>query len=117
MTQKIKFVWNGIRVDGKLVRCFFSTGPYCNASYPDETITVYARSILDNLPRLEGVTIKNDTDLHTDYFESDTARILPDSKYYNEAKAALDAQRVHEAKIKAKHEARWQAYHANGGAK
>lgn len=113
MAQNIKFQWNGIKVDGKLVRCFFSKGALVN--HPKGTITVYARSILDALPRLDGLTVENNTEIQTDYFESDRCRIVPESPWYTEALAAYEAAEAHHARIRAKREARWEA-RRNGNA-
>jgi hypothetical protein len=111
MDQKIKFLWNGIKVDGKLYRAHYSLGHLYH--YPEDTITVYARDLLVGLPRLDGIEVENHTDLQTDYFESDTCRILAGSKYHAEALAAYEAQEVHAAKRKAKFEARCAAYQAS----
>ena len=88
----IKFYWNGIRVDGKLVKASYSIGPYMPQSgLSDDTITVYAHSCLDHLPHLTGLTVKNDSDCQIDHFENDHMRIPPASMYWKDAKAALDA--------------------------
>ena len=110
MAQSIKFQWNGIKVDGKLVRCFFSKGGYtAQSGLSDDVITIYAKSILDGLPRLDGLTVENGTDLLTDYFESDHCRVTPESPWYSEALSAYEAAEAHYAKLKAKREARWEA--------
>lgn len=93
----IKFVWNGIKVDGHLFRCFYSQGPYTATSgLPGGTITLYARD--ERLPRLPGMEIHNDTDVMTDYFETDTVRVRPGSTYYQSALDALKAAQIHEIK-------------------
>lgn len=98
----VKFMWNGIKADGKLYRAHFSLGPYTIASgLPQGTITVYAKTYED-FPQIEGLTIENDSDLMTDYFAKDRIRILPDNKYYNEALQALKKAEEHNEKRFAK---------------
>lgn len=94
----VKFMWNGIKVDGKLYRCRYSTGHYTKESgLPNDTITVYAKDY-SSIPQIAGLTIINNSDGMTDYFEKDRIRILPDNIYYNEAKAAYDKMVVHNEK-------------------
>lgn len=94
----VKFMWNGIKVDGELCRAYYSTGSYTKESgIPEETITVYAKDYR-GFPQIEGLQIKNDSDMMTDYFEKDRIRIMPDNKYYNEAKAACEKMKEHNNK-------------------
>ena len=86
------FYYNGIKADGKLIKAHYSNARLTN--YPEGTITIYARSILDSIPTLDGMSVKNDSDMQTDYFESDTARITPDSPLYPEALAAFNQQQA-----------------------
>jgi hypothetical protein len=100
--MKVKFMWNGIKVDDTLYRAHYSCGPYTtNSGLPEGTITVYAKDY-KSLPQIEGLQIENDSDSMTDYFETDRLRIKPDSKYYNEAKAAYDKMNEHNEKRFAK---------------
>ena len=98
----VKFMWNGIKVDGVLYRAHYSAGPYtAQSGLPEGTITVYAKDYAA-LPQIDGLTIINDSDIMTDYFENDRMRILPDNKWYSDAKAAYEKQNEHYEKRFAK---------------
>ena len=91
----INWLWNGIKVDGKLYRCNYGTGPYTVASgIPNGTICVYAKDY-SGFPDLEGINIVNDSDWQTDYFEKDRFYIPVGSFHYNAALAACKKQREH----------------------
>lgn len=98
----VKFMWNGIKVDGELYRAYYSMGKYTEASgLPEGTITVYAKDYT-SIPRIEGLQVENDTDIMTDYFETDRIRITPDNKFYNDALEAVKKQTAHDEKRFAK---------------
>ena len=98
----VKFMWNGIKVDGTLYKAHYYCGVYTsNSGIPEGTITVYAKDYRA-LPQIDGLQIENDSDIMTDYFENDRLRITPDNKYYNEAKAAYDKMNEHIEKRLAK---------------
>ena len=98
----VKFLFNGVKVDGVLYRGWYSNGPYNEkSSLPVGTITLYAKDYATDFPAIEGTAIENDTELQSDYFEKDTMRIFPDSPYYADAKAACEKA---EARDKARHE-------------
>ena len=98
----VKFMWNGIKVDGTLYRAHYSAGRYTTSSgIPEGTITVYAKDYRA-FPQVEGLQIENDSDSMTDYFEKDRIRIYPGSKFYTEAKAAYDKMNEHNEKRFAK---------------
>lgn len=81
MTTSIKFFYNGIKVNGgKLIRCFYFTDS------KSESVTISARDYAD-LPR-DMFKVKNDTDLYTDYFDSDSATVTPEHPLYKYARAA-----------------------------
>jgi hypothetical protein len=91
------FYYNGVKdSDGKLVKAHYSDAMLVH--YPEGTITIYVRSILDHFPQLEGLTAENDTELLTDYFDSDKVRITPDNPWYPEVAAALQQQKNKRAK-------------------
>lgn len=91
----IKFLWNGIKVDGKLHRCFFSDTQLIN--HPAGTLTIYAKDYKP-LPKIDGLDILNDSDGMTDYFETDRVRVLPGSTYHAAVASAIEASRAHYAK-------------------
>jgi len=65
---------------GKKSKVWYSQGELYG--YPKGTITVYAKEYGSQLPK--ELKLENDTDLMTDYFAKDRARITPKSKYYKE---------------------------------
>ncbi|MFH1664896.1 MAG: hypothetical protein ABIA77_01995 [Candidatus Omnitrophota bacterium] len=98
--NRIKFVWNGIKVNGKLHRVFYSDAELIG-NYPKGTLTIYARDY-KSLPQIPGINVKNDSDMMTDYFENDRARISPDNPHYAEIYIAMLARKEHDAKRWAK---------------
>lgn len=79
--ESIRFFWNGIKVNGgKLIRCFYFTDSR------SDSVTISARDY-DHLPR-DLFTVKNETDLYTDYFDSDSATLTPEHPLYKYARAA-----------------------------
>ena len=65
-TESIKFYWNGIKVNGgKLIRCFYSLD---NNDNP-QSVSISARDY-DSLPG-DVFSVRNDSDIYTDYFDSD----------------------------------------------
>lgn len=100
--MEVKFMWNGIKVNGTLHRAHYYCGAYtANSGLPEGTITVYAKDYA-SFPAIDGLTIINDSDSMTDYFENDRIRILPDNKYYAEAKKAFEKMTEHNNKRFAK---------------
>ena len=80
-TESIRFFWNGIKVNGgKLIRCYYFTDSR------SDSVTISARDY-DHLPR-DLFTVKNETDLYTDYFDSDSATLTPEHPLYMYARAA-----------------------------
>lgn len=85
-TTAIKFFYNGIKLNGenKLLKCFYSIDNSTAESGP--CVTIYARGY-DDLPR-DVFPVENDTDLYTDYFDSDRATLTPAHPLYKYARAA-----------------------------
>jgi len=99
-TAAIKFAWNGLKIGGRLYRAFYSDGQLTN--HPAGTISVYLRDY-ERLPRnIPGLTVHNDSDMTTDYFETDTIRIIPGSQHYDAARAAMAQRDAHHAKLTAR---------------
>ncbi len=94
----IKFMWNGIKIDGELYRVFYSDSKLIG-NYPEGTITIYARDY-KSLPKIEGINVQNDSDMMTDYFENDRARILPDNPHYTAIVEAMKLRKEHDTKRK-----------------
>lgn len=80
MTSKgaaMKFLWNGIKSNGKLHRAWYSDG--CLVGYPHGTLTIYAKDYSGfNAEIRAAFDVQNATDYSTDYFEKDKIRLLPD---------------------------------------
>lgn len=76
--NRVRIYWNGIKIDGgKLIRCGYSLD---NNTDHEPSVSIYARHY-DNLPR-DLFEVKNDSDLYTDYFESDRAYLTPAHPLY-----------------------------------
>jgi len=88
----LKFLWNGIKLDGKLYRASYSPGD--NYFRPATTITIYAKDY-ERFPKIEGLNVINDSDIITDYFGKDRIYVTTDNPYYQQVKAALDAENRH----------------------
>lgn len=98
----IKFMYNGIKVDGKLHKGFYSKGSYHKDSgIPAGTITIYARDY-GRFPRIQGLVYHNETDSQTDYFDTDKVRIFPNNKHYSAVEKAYIKQEERRAKVLAR---------------
>lgn len=95
----IKFLYNGIKVDGELYPAHYSVGNLVNGSA--KTITVYCKGY-GHFPRIPGLTIDNNSDIMADYFEKDRITIKPGSPFYFEALTACNAAEKHFEKRMAK---------------
>lgn len=96
------FYYNGIKLDGKLYKGWYSKGTYTEYSgIPQGTITIYSEGY-DNFPKIEGLQIHNDTDTMTDYFDKDKIYVRPDSKHYEAVMTAYNQQEEKRAKQRAK---------------
>ena len=71
----IKFMYNGIKIDGKLIKGFWSKGGYTNGAkycfYADSYYTPELKEVFN---------VKNDSDIMTDYFETDTIYFFEDNE-------------------------------------
>lgn len=81
---------------------FYSDGEMRN--HPAGTLTIYARSGSYNYGRFsqevrEHFTVKNDSDMMTDYFEDDRIRVEPTHPLYAEVLAATQARKQHNSKM------------------
>jgi hypothetical protein len=93
--KEIKFMWNGIKIDGKLYRAWYSIGNLVH--YPSDTVTIYGKDY-DGFPEIEGLTIHNDSDMRTDYFEKDRIRVMNGNRYYQAIIEALNQMKTHNNK-------------------
>jgi Fe2+ or Zn2+ uptake regulation protein len=85
-------MWNGIKIDGKLYKAHYSEGALTN--YEEGTLTIYAKEY-SRFPKIEGLTIYNDSDIMTDYFEEDQIRVTPDNVFYNQVQGAISKANKH----------------------
>ncbi|HHT9145679.1 MAG TPA: hypothetical protein ACFYD4_08390 [Candidatus Wunengus sp. YC61] len=95
--MKLKFLWNGIKVDGKLHRVWYSDGELIGRAYPPGTLTIYGRDYT-HMPAIDGLTVQNDSDSQTDYFENDRIRVTPDNQHFPAITAAMQQAKEHNAK-------------------
>ena len=98
--MQIKFLWNGLKINGKLYRAHYSEGALLHS--PAGTLTIYAKDYAP-LPKISGLNVENDTDIMTDYIMKDIIRVLPDNKFYPEVAGALKAYQSHIQKRRARH--------------
>lgn len=100
--HKVKFLWNGIRVDGTFYKGHYTTGPYAKgSSLPEDTVTIYMER--SNTPRFAGAVFENDSDPMTDYFTTDTVRVFPGSELHEAASHAALAYQIHMLKDQVAH--------------
>lgn len=92
----VKFMYNGIKVDGKLYKAWYSDT--ATVDMPTGTITIYGKNYI-SFPDIPDLVAENDSDIMTDYFENDRIRVTPDSIHYNAVREALIKSREHDAKI------------------
>jgi len=95
----IKFLWNGIKVDGKLYPVHYSLGNLVNS--PASTISLSVKGY-GHLPKIKGLHVTNDSDMQSDYHDYDRAKIKVGETYYFEALTAYNEQETHYAKRFAK---------------
>ena len=92
MASAIKFFWNGIKVDGKLH--LYSISNYLG---DDGTITIYGKDY-ERLPKIEGLTAKNDSDMMSDYHCNDVIKVSPANPHYQAVLAAYQAKEARRVK-------------------
>ena len=76
----IRFLKHAIKHNEKRIKVRYSDGKLLH--HPKGTITIYAKEYGQQLP--EELNPENETEIQTDYFDKDKARILPGSKYYED---------------------------------
>ena len=107
--KKIQFMAHAIKFDGKKAKVWYSKGEYTKESgLPKGTITIYAGGYGDQLPR--ALNPQNETDMMTDYFDKDKARIKPDSPFYKKVLKAVKKREEFDEKWAIKRRARADAY-------
>lgn len=89
-TEKgIRFYYNGLKVNGgELIKCGYS-------AQKDGSVTIYAHGYGAQLPR-EYFTVRNDTDVYTDYFDKDGATVDASHPLYKYVRYAASAAEKHD---------------------
>jgi len=101
-----KFFWNGIKVNGgELQKASFSNGRLIG--FPERTVTIYAKNYRGFSAEIcAAFDVQNDSDVMTDYFETDRIRVKPDHPLYAQVVDAVKASDEHHAKLQAKRDER-----------
>lgn len=86
--KNVKFMYNGIKINGKLVKGHYSMGGYTNGA----KICFYAKEYTTNLSDV--FQIKNGTELIEDYHETDKVYFYGNEEYYNEVEQAFYKQEI-----------------------
>lgn len=80
---QVKFMYNGIKIDGKLIKGFFNKGEYLNGAL----YCFYADSYY--CPELRAAfAVKNDSDIMTDYHEKEKIYFYPGDKNLDDVERA-----------------------------
>lgn len=116
MANEIKFMYNGIKIDGKLIKGFWSKGGYTNGAL----FCFYSDSYCSKELR-ENFSVRNDSDSQTDYFEQDSIFFFENDKYLNNVDAAYKSQELKRATrylkkletMKVKQPERFERYYKN----
>lgn len=96
MADQIKFLFNGIKLDGKLVKGFYSKGNYNNGAVG----CFYAHGWFKGQAELlrKYFNVNNDSDIMTDYFEEDKIYFFPGDKYLDELDKAMEQSQIRQDK-------------------
>lgn len=87
--NEIKFMYNGIKINGKLIKGHWSKGSYTN----DALYCFYADSYYSRELR-EVFFVKNESDIMTDYFETDKIQFFAGDKYLKEVENAWQKKEI-----------------------
>jgi len=99
--ETVRYMWNGIKVDRKLYKCWFSFSVHSYENDNDPHITIYSDSCASRLPSEvhELFEVRNDTDSMTDYFESDSIRLDRTHPEWERVAGAFIKQEIHRIKM------------------
>ena len=91
----LRFYYNGIKgSDGKLQGAHYSDSELIH--FPAGTITIYGKRYRPFSDEVRSaLTVENDWDGMTDYFENDRIRVEPSHPRYPQVLAAIQAQTAH----------------------
>jgi len=94
-TGEVKFMYNGIKIDGELFSGWYSKGKY--RDLPAGTICIYARNY-KHFPKIAGLNVVNNTETMIDYFEKDRIYVTPSNKHYEAVNAAYEKAEARDRK-------------------
>ena len=83
-TMKIKLMKHFCKNEttGAKCRCWYSKSTLIDGR---KCVTIYSKSILENLSPVFCFGVENGTDITTDYFENDRVRSFPENDLYDRA--------------------------------
>ena len=93
--NEVKFMYNGIKINGKLIKGYWSYGS--NNFYNKNIMAMFVAKLDWNYdPKLlrEYFKVDNDTDIYTDYFDSDSINFYAGDKNLEEIKKAWQKQEI-----------------------
>lgn len=96
MANEIKFLFNGIKIEGKLVKGHYSKGGYTNGAVGCFYVKEWFKGQCELLRKY--FSVKNDSDIMTDYFESDSIYFFPGDKYIEEFERMVQENEIRFAK-------------------
>lgn len=96
MTNEIKFLFNGIKIEGKLIKGFYSKGQYLNGAVGCFYVHGYFSGQSELLRKY--FKVENDTDIMTDYFDDDKIYFFENDKYLDEFEKMVQQNKIRHAK-------------------
>ena len=93
--NEVKFMYNGIKINGKLIKGYWSYGS--NNFYNKNIMAMFVAKLDWNYdPKLlkEKYKDDNDTDIYTDYFDSDSINFYAGDKNLEQIKKAWQKQEI-----------------------
>lgn len=95
-TNEIKFLFNGIKIEGKLVKGYYSKGKFLNGAVACFYAHGWFKGQSELLRKYFNVT--NDSDSMTDYFEEDHIYFYENDKYLDEFEKMVKLNEIRNAK-------------------
>ena len=92
--EQVKFMCNGIKINGKLVK---GNWYYGNNFFDKKIVAIFCAKLdWDYNPKLlrEYFEVDNDTDIYTDYFDSDSINFYVGDKNLEQIKKAWQKQEI-----------------------
>lgn len=92
MITAIRFFWNGIKINGepKLIKCSYSLDNHHDHS---ESVSICAKQYGAMLPH-DLFTVINDTDIYSDFHDTDRATLTPAHPLYVYARFAAEKAEI-----------------------